>query len=206
LLSRRSSSRFRAASLLLATAITLIVLVSATGARAQTNSLAQTMVVTDANGHVLSGSDEVSVGQSLTVTAAGWLANNDVTRSFYCGAGDPVGLGTFSADDAGVLRRDFIVPDAGSGDCTPRLTGVGSDGNARSIEAAIGVKGTVLSIGGVAFQRGEAPREAAGGAGVFGKTGATVWPLAHAGVSLLAVGAVLFLAVRRYSVDYAPVR
>lgn len=202
MLSGRTSSRFRAS--LLAVTATVILLISATGARGQTNyPVIETMVVTDANGHVVSGSDEVSVGQSLTVTAAGWRASSDMTLSFSCGAGDPVGLGTFKADEAGVVRADFVVPNAGSGDCALRLTGIGSDGNARSTDAAMRVKART-SVGGTSLDAGSktgSARSKTARGGVFGKTGANVWPLTQAGFSLLSVGAVLLLGVRRHRGD-----
>ncbi len=196
---RRISSRRRGTSLVLVAATTLLLLTSLGAAQAQSNyPLEDTIIITDQNGNVVSDSTEVAPGQQLTVTATGWLANSDVTLSYFCGSDDPIVIGTYKADAAGVLREDFFVPDVGSGRCTLRLTGVGSNGNARTIEASMLVKARMLAVAGAAVAGATTTRGAP-----LARTGLDVWAFAQVGFALLAIGAALFLAVRRPRVGQA---
>lgn len=209
MLKRLTSLSRPLAFLTVATVLALVSFGSATPAQAQSNyPVASTIIITDQNGNVVTGSTEVAVGQKLTVTSNGWMPNSDVSLSFVCGSAQPVALGTFKADGAGVVHEDFIVPGGSAGNCALRLSGLGSDGNARTVEAPILVKGSASAANANPSGASATPSaaQAAGatrGAGPnvaaapFAKTGSDVWRLAALGFALLAIGAVLVMAVRR---------
>lgn len=153
---------------------------------AQTNyPLADTIVITDVNGTVITGSDAVGVGQTLTVTATGWQAGAGVVLSFMCSDGDVLPLGIVDADFEGVVTSNFRVPAGTSGDCTLFLRGIGSNGAERTMQAPLLVRGVV-----VASATAVADSE-------LGRTGADLWSRLMIGFALLALGTTLVLAVRR---------
>lgn len=191
LTSRPTRLARRVAAIVLASTAVVVFLSLGTDAGAQTNyPMAPTIVVTDANGTVVTGSDEVTVGQDLTVTATGWLPGTPVTITFDCPGTEPTALGTFPADANGSVRQHFNVPADAAGRCSLVLSGLGENGNPRSVQAPILVKTTVLQGSVASVSDRVAPAKLA-------RTGLDVWQLVTWAFTSLAVGTVLVLAVRR---------
>lgn len=187
-----SPFRFVVKLALAATAMMLVLSVAPI-ADAQTNyPVRSSIVIRDANGNIITGDTEVEVGQQLTVTADGWLANSVVTFSLVCDSGT-FPLGTSVANAAGVVEHTFRVPVGSAGLCTLRLMGTGADGAPRTVEAALRVR-----VAGVTDDR------ARGIAGVdrarapLARTGSDMLSLLGVGLTLLAVGTATVLAVRRH--------
>lgn len=174
-------------------------------AQAQTNyPLEATIVVRDANGKVITAADGIVVGQPLTVTANGWFPGTSVALSFVCDDGGVFQLGASNAGATGEVVQAFKVPVGAIGFCSLRLDGTGSNGNPRSVEAALRVVTTAVAGAAVGADGGTAPGAAANlGAAAdarpLAKTGVDVWGLVAIGLSAIAVGLALALAMRRSS-------
>jgi hypothetical protein len=202
---RLASLSRRFTVLLLVGALAALVLPSFSSvAGAQSNyPLTNTIIVTDADGHVVSGTDAVVVGQPLTVTADGWLPSTDVTMTFDCGRGAPIALGTFAANEVGVVREHFNVP-LSEGHCGLHLSGLGTNGNPRAVEAPILVKGAAVTrVAGATRDATPAGAVAAEHGSAFARTGANLWTLLAFAFALFSVGATLVLAVRRKRLRHA---
>jgi hypothetical protein len=119
----------------LALVVVTAVLLSTGIAHAQTNyPVNGTLELTDAQGRSIdNGICEFAL---VNARANAWAAGSPVKAEYFS---DAVQLGTFNANSNGVMTMSFHVPDAEPvpGTHTFRLTGTGSDGQARSIEAAI---------------------------------------------------------------------
>lgn len=112
-------------------------MLGATGvaAHAQTNyPVAGTLVLTDAQGGTIE--DGVCVGDVIQVRATGWAPLTDAKAEYFS---DAVQLGTFKSNSSGEVNFQFQVPNAQPvpGTHTFRLSGTGSDGKPRTVEAAI---------------------------------------------------------------------
>jgi hypothetical protein len=173
--------------------ITVFLLVTtATMARAQTNYPAQSHIeVRDANGNLITADTGLHVGDPMNITSDGWQGGSTVTFTFFS---SPILLGTAQADSQGVVRAMFRVPQVEPGMHTLRLTGVGADGNARTVDFPI----KVIADSVVAGRTLDAATGTGSGSSAFGKTGAAhAREIAAIGFALFAVGAALVLAIRR---------
>jgi hypothetical protein len=183
-----SLSRRAIALAIICTAAVVVLSLDAAGAQAN-YPLTPTIVITDANGTVVTGTDVVAVAQPLTVTANGWLPETNVTLTFLCDSGTSSPLGTFFSDPNGLVRETFNVPVGASGPCALQLSGLGSNGSPRSVQAPITVKAVLAAA---------ATPSAAVLSGSLSRTGVNVWVLVQWGFALLSIGAVMVLAMRRY--------
>lgn len=177
---------------LLFLAFAAILLMSSDVAGAQTNyPVNATVEVRDANGNLITTEVGLFVGDPMNIVAGGWQAGATVTFTFFS---DPIHLGTRVADGNGVVRATFPVPDVEPGLHTLRMTGIGADGQPRTVDWPVRVLARGTQVAGVTQDR----PAAAGSGGAFGKTGMdSVKEIVAAGFALVAVGAVLVLAVRR---------
>jgi hypothetical protein len=178
-------------------------------ARAQTNYPTEaTIEVRDENGNLV-GEAGVFVGDPLTVFSTGWAINVQIQATWFS---DPVDLGKHPTNDKGELRFTFTVPDVPPipGIHTLRLEGTGANGQFRRVDVAIKVNprpgsGTTTTIpggGGVTpTVLGSTLDNNNGGSGsAFAKTGAFLARSAYVGFALLAVGAALYVAVRKRNI------
>lgn len=180
-------------------------------ARAQTNYPVQaTIEVRDQNGNLV-GEAGVFAGDPLTVFSTGWFALVFIQATWFS---DPVDLGKHQTNDKGELRFTFIVPDVPPipGIHTLRLEGTGANGQFRRVDVAIKVNqrpgsgSTTTSTtlvggsGGGSNVLGKTQENGSTGSSAFAKTGAFLARSAYVGFALLAMGAALFLAVRKRNV------
>ena len=191
-------------------------------AHAQTNYPTNaTIEVRDENGNLV-GNAGVQVGDPLSVFSDGWAALVDVQATWFS---DPIDLGKHKTNTKGELRFTFDVPDAPPvpGIHTLRLEGIGANGEFRRLDVAIKVKprdngNTPTTVpggngngngngngggnggnggGNGSTVLGSTLSRSTGGTSAYAKTGAFIERTAYIGFALLAVGAALFLAVRK---------
>jgi len=135
---------------------------------------------------------EAGPGDEVTVAGDGYAPNSDVTITFES---VPVTLAVVRADAAGRFTTRVRIPaDATPGTHTLRATGVDPQGRPRVLAATINIRGgpagTTNSPGGAGAQ--------AGRSGTLSRTGASsTVPASIAAVTLIAVGSLLLLHVRR---------
>lgn len=175
-------------------------------AQAQSNYPTQaTIEVRDENGQLV-GEAGVFVGDPLTVFSTGWAVEVFIQATWFS---DPVDLGKHKTNAAGELRFTFSVPNTPPvpGIHTLRLEGTGANGEFRRVDVAIKVNqrpgsgtttSTTLAGGGGSNVLGKTTENGStGGGSAFAKTGAFLARSAYIGFALLAVGAALFVAVRK---------
>lgn len=139
--------------------------------------------------------DGVCVGAEIRVRANGWQAGAALRAQYFS---DPVELGTFKAGNDGAVAFSFNVPDAPPvpGTHTFRLSGVGANGQPRTVEAAIRCLGNCDQPG--AAVAGKAVADTGrGSSSNFAKTGAFLGQWFFVGFALVATGVALIIAVRQ---------
>jgi hypothetical protein len=167
----------------------------------QNYPLEGTLELRDKNGVLIDEFHSVCPAEGVTVHATGWRGNSSVHASFHS---DPVDLGDYVADAAGVLDFTFRVADVEAGIHTLKLAGTGANGQARNVEASMlcecptPASGSApLAVAGSALDAPSAFGKVDGGSGAFGKTGNDALTLAVIALDLVVVGWVLRLAAQR---------
>lgn len=185
-------------------------MLSASVATAQTNyPPTATIEVRDENGQLVTEAG-VFVDDPLNVFSTGWAVQVEIQATWFS---DPIDLGKHKTDNKGELRFTFPVPDAPPvpGMHTLRLEGTGANGQFRRVDVAIkvnprsGSTTTTTLAGGSGSNNngsnvlGKTVTNTGGSTGgsAFAKTGAFLARTAYVGFALLAIGAALFLAVRK---------
>lgn len=119
-------------------------------------------------------------GAKITVEFSGFAPNIDVTLEFHS---DPVKLGTFKSDAAGVVKATISVPDGVTGNHTVVASGLSVAGQPVTVSVPVAVS----------------PAKA--GAGLLALTGADSRSMVALGTILLIVGAAATLAARKRMAD-----
>ena len=177
-------------------------------AHPQTYPAQASIEVRDANGNLVTADTGLHVGDPMHIFSTGWMPGSTVSFTFLS---EPILLGTQIADSKGEVRAVYLVPNVEPGMHTLRLTGIGADGKARTVDYPIRVLPNTAVAGATQDNPGAAAGNvangftgsgvtngSANGSGSFGKTGADhIRELVAGGIALLAVGAALVLGVRR---------
>lgn len=81
---------------------------------------------------------EVLPGQPITVTGDGWQPGSEVAITLHCPEGYVRALGTATVAADGTFSTQVTIPeDAPPGECILRVTGVGADGQARTVDVTL---------------------------------------------------------------------
>jgi LPXTG-motif cell wall-anchored protein len=163
-------------------ALTAIGLASTVGvAQAQTGGSSlnnNSMTASDGVGNPQQG----PVGGTVTGQAGVYGANSNANMDVLS---DPIRVGTFKADAAGIVRYSFVVPNVPVGTHTFRLSGVGADGKALVQSVSYVVTASESTTGGSTT-------------GGLAKTGSNhSEPIAQIGAGAIAVGGLLVLGAKR---------
>lgn len=170
-------------------------------AHAQTNYPTEaTVEIRDGNGNLI-GEAGVTVGDPLTVFSTGWAVQVEIQATWFS---DPVDLGRHRSNDKGEVRFTFNVPDVPPipGIHTLRLEGTGANGQPRRVDIAIKVNarpGNTTTPRPTVLGSSLDNNTTTGGSSTsaFAKTGAFLARSAYVGFALLAIGAALYVAVRK---------
>ena len=146
-------------------------------------------VALDAEGAPLAVDPALRAGQVVTLTAAGFVADEPVTATVFS---TPVVLGTVAADSAGLVSYAFTVPNA-LPDGAHHLQLAGANHTAAF----------AFHLGDVADPVDPVIAQS-GGAGVLARTGSNTTKVLFAGVFLLWAGAMLLLHVGSGSASQRP--
>lgn len=137
----------------------------------------------------------VAAGQTIQVTARGFAPGATVTFIV-----DGQVVGTAIADEQGVATTTIIIPPGTNpGQVTLTATGIGPDGQTRSVTQTLAVVNGTQPTGLTAGSNATGGTAAAGGAspGTLARTGAVVVPTAAIGVGLVAGGVLLRRSARK---------